>query len=100
MIGTWVAASGAIKALVLRPDGSCQVDGAPARWRAMGDEVWLLDDEARAGTRWRYSCQGDGTLALTSPEDFKYLGGNEYIYFQMTPPSAVVILTRAGRAGS
>ncbi len=97
--GAWVATSDVIKTLVLRPDGTCHVDDTPARWQAAGDEVWLLDGKTRAGTKWKFTFGGDDTLILSRPEDFKYLGGSEYVYFQMTPPSTVVSFTRASRAG-
>ncbi len=93
--GKWAAASPAIAKLVLDAGGTCSIDGRPGRWQVMEDDIWLLDDSTRAGTKWRFSLSGGDTLVLSHPEDFKYLGGKEYLYFQMTPPSTVVLLTRA-----
>nr|MDO8084843.1 hypothetical protein [Candidatus Sigynarchaeum springense] len=94
MEGNWVAASGIIKVLLLRPDGSCRVDGTPARWMAAGDEIWLLDGNTRAGTKWKFSLEGNATLLFSRPEDFKYLGGKDYIYFQMSDPGTVITFSR------
>ncbi len=96
LTGTWAATSDIIKALVLRPDGICQVDGTPARWQAAGDEVWLLDGKTRAGTKWKFTLEGDATLVFSSPEDFKYIGGSQYIYFQMVDPGTIITFSRQG----
>jgi hypothetical protein len=94
LIGAWVATSDVIKDFVLRPDGSCQVDGTPALWQAAGDEIWLLDGKTRAGTKWKFVLEGDATLLLSAPEDFKYLGGSKYVYFQMIDPGTVINFAR------
>ena len=93
--GTWVATSDVIKVLVFRADGTCQVDGTPARWQAAGDEVWLLDGKTRAGTKWKFAIDADGGLIFSSPEDFKYLGGSKYIYYQMIDPGTTIAFHRA-----
>ncbi len=92
--GTWIATSDVIKVLMLRPDGTCQVDSTPARWQAAGDEVWLLDCKTRAGTKWKFALEGDATLIFSSPEDFKYMGGSQYVYFQMIDPGTVIHFAR------
>jgi hypothetical protein len=92
--GTWAATSDVIKALVLRPDGNCSVDGTPARWQAAGDEIWLLDGKTKAGTKWRFAFADNVTLIFTCPEDFKYLGGKGYIYFQMIDPGTIIRFSR------
>ena len=92
--GTWVATSDVIKMLVLRADGSCTVDSTLARWQAANDEIWLLDGKTRAGTKWRFAFADSATLVFTRPEDFKYLGGKGYIYFQMIDPGTVIRFSR------
>jgi hypothetical protein len=94
LVGTWIATSDVIKLLVVLPDGSCHVDGTLARWQALGDEVWLLDNKTRAGTKWKFALEGDATLIFSSPEDFKYLGGGEYVYFQIIDPGTIINFER------
>ncbi|MEX2684470.1 MAG: hypothetical protein Q6373_023065 [Candidatus Sigynarchaeota archaeon] len=94
LTGTWRATSDVINVLVLRSDGSCLVDGTPARWQAVGDEIWLFDSNNRIGTKWKFSFEGNDTLFFSRPEDFKYLGGTSYIYFQMIDPGAIIRFDR------
>lgn len=94
LIGTWIATSDVIKSLELKPDGMCHVDGTPARWQVEHDEIWLLDTKARGGTKWKFAFDGDDAMIFSSPDDFKYIGGSSYIYFQLIDPGTVIRLER------
>jgi hypothetical protein len=97
--GTWISTSAAnalIKTLVFGP-GTCTIDGAPGQWAVKGAEIWLMQRQSRSGRKWILTVEGNDTLVLSCPEDFNYLGGNEYFYFQMTPPGTVVTLARVAR---
>lgn len=79
--------------LVLDAQGTYQWGKEQGRWMTSGDHVWLLRDEVSAGAKWRYKVKED-TLIFSEPEDFKYLGEGQYLYFHMTNPISVVKFSR------
>lgn len=64
------------------------------RWAVQGNEIWLLNPELNAGTKWFFKFDENDKLIFYNPEDFNYLGKGEYIYFQMTQPDTSITFIR------
>ena len=64
------------------------------RWAINGDEIWLLTENSKYGTKWFYIFEEKNKLIFLDPEDFIYLVSGEYIYYQMTPPNTKVTFKR------
>ena len=63
------------------------------RYAIQGSTVWFITDSLNTGTKWDFVLDNN-ELILNKPEDFKYLGKGDYIYFQLTSPKQKIILKR------
>lgn len=86
-VGCWVADTKGTGNLALQPDRTYLFGPEKGRWAIQGEEIWLVSAN-RVGAKWRLAVTKD-SLTLDRPEDFKYLGRANYLYFQMTHPKTV-----------
>jgi len=64
------------------------------KWSVQGNEIWLIDKDLKNGTKWFFDFEGEKILILFNPEDFRYQGGGDYIYYQMTSPETKIVFSR------
>ena len=83
--GKWVSGKGKNRiVLLLRPNYTFRWNKREGRYATQRGWIWLMDKN-RTGTKWKIKA-GAEKLLLQKPEDFKYMGGKRYLYFQMTSP--------------
>ena len=90
--GTWTTGGTKPVVLKLQAGGIYRWDKTEGRYQIMDGHIWLLE-KTRTGTKWKMDLAGDA-LTLSRPEDFKYIGGKGYVYFQMTNPALAHAFTR------
>lgn len=90
--GTWKTGGKDPVVLQLKAGGLYRWNKTEGRYQIMDGHIWLLE-KTRTGTKWKLELAGN-VLTLSRPEDFKYLGGKGYLYFQMTNPALAHVFAR------
>ncbi|MHA1300270.1 MAG: hypothetical protein ACTSO9_12685 [Candidatus Helarchaeota archaeon] len=93
IIGTWKSENLAYEDIIIR-EGFYKWGDKSGKWAIQGSEIWFLEENSQAGTKWFFEFESNEKLIFFNPEDFKYLGGGEYIYFQMTSPHSKIVFSR------
>lgn len=60
------------------------------KYSVLHDTIWFLGQD-ETGTKWNFEIE-PGRLTLKNPEDFKYLGSGNYIYYQFSDPIENILL--------
>ncbi len=63
-------------------------DGHLGQYSVLNDSIWFLN-RGETGTKWQFDIK-PGHLFLNKPEDFKYLGNGNYLYFQFSNPNQTI----------
>ncbi len=66
-------------------DGRYQWGEERGRFQLKDDVIWLMT-EKRIGKKWHIKIE-ENKMTLNKPEDFRYLGGPSYFYYQVTDAS-------------
>lgn len=93
LLGKWKSDIQTFKNLLISID-KYVLGNDNGRWGTQGNEIWLLNEDSGAGTKFWFQFEGNDKLIFYNPEDFIYQGGTDYIYYQMTPPEKKIIFIR------
>ena len=94
ILGTWTSNVKGHEKLVLDRD-KWHKDGERGLWNVQEDEIWMIDEDLKAGIKWQFTLEGRDTLIFHDPEDFIYQGHGNYLYMQFSPANLRIVFTRS-----